>query len=110
MKTCRNNKRPRKQGRRTRSKRQKGCGNILSFRRNLIRAIRDEDTEELKRLLDEGADVNRKYKDGWTALMQASAIGSPEMVTMLLDKGADVNAKNDGGWTALIWASVNGHK
>ena len=59
-------------------------------------------TEIVKALLDKGADVNAKSKDGVTALMWASQDGHTEIVkALLIDKGADVNAKSEKGWTAF---------
>ena len=62
-------------------------------------------TETVKALLDKGADVNAKDKDGETVLMKASASGYTEIVKALLDKGADVNEKAVHGQTALMYAS-----
>ena len=56
-------------------------------------------------LIDAGADVNIKDKDGSTALMWASDNGHTETVKLLIDAGADVNIKNKYGRTALMWAS-----
>ena len=56
---------------------------------------------EVKRLLDEGADVNAKDSSGATALIESAREGDMEMVRLLLEKGADVRTKDDRGWTAL---------
>ena len=58
--------------------------------------------EAVKLLLDKGAEVNAKNKDGKTALLVASNL---EVVKLLLDKGADVNVKDKNGGTALREAS-----
>ena len=42
--------------------------------------------EEVKRLLNEGANVNAKDDGGMTALMAASGQGRVEVVKVLLDK------------------------
>ena len=54
----------------------------------------------VRRLLEEGADVNVKDDRGSTALMYASEEGHVETVKLLLEKGADVNAKDNDGGTA----------
>ena len=43
-------------------------------------------------LLDAGADVNLKNKDGWTALMSAIDGGNVECIKCLVGRGADVNS------------------
>ena len=53
-------------------------------------------------LLQAGADVNAKDRDGNTALILAAA-ENPTVVSVLLKAGADVNAKDRDGNTALYW-------
>ena len=60
-------------------------------------------------LLEKGAAVDAKNREGWTALMAAIEPGDTEVVRLLLDKGADANAANSidlresDAATALIW-------
>ncbi len=65
----------------------------------------------MKILIDNGASLNIKEIDGFTALMLASGksyIDSTEnTVKLLLDSGADVNIKTDTGSTALMFACAN---
>lgn len=63
----------------------------------------------VKALLDKGADVNAKEKDGKTALMGGAYGGSPEIIKALIERGAEVNAKEDEGWTALMVAALKGN-
>src|SRR5574337_844034 len=71
----------------------------------LIEASKSGATEKVKSLLAEGADVNTRDQDGWTALMHASWHGHSGISGMLLNKGADVNAKASDGETALMRAA-----
>ena len=48
MKTCRNNKRPRKHGRKTRSKRQRGGGEQED---NLFKAVKDNNLDKVREAL-----------------------------------------------------------
>ena len=72
---------------------------------DLINATRNNTVQEVKRLLNEGADVNARNQDGWTSLMMAALGGHLEVAKLLIDKGADVNAKNNAQGTALMVAS-----
>ena len=103
-------RKPNKRFIKTRSKRQRG-GNKEDDILYLISASVYGDTKLVRKLLDEGADVNAKSGSGSTALMMASSKGHKEIVAMLLEKkyGADVNVKNNEGWTALDRASLNEH-
>jgi len=73
-----------------------------------FQAVKSGDYAEVKRLIEEGADVNAQNNDGWTALMWATHYGYPEFAKLLIDKGADINAQNNKGLTALGTASVRG--
>jgi len=60
------------------------------------------DINEVNRLLDEGADLNEKDGNGFTAIALAAMNGKSNMVKLLADRGADVNIKElGGGWTPL---------
>lgn len=52
-------------------------------------------------LLEQGADVNLKDKNGCTALIYATMHSSLDVVKLMIEKGADVNAKNKAGKSAL---------
>ncbi len=64
-------------------------------------------------LLDHGASLDAKDREGFTLLMQAVLSMEPpadrdRMVKWLLGKGVDVNAKNDRGDTAYLLAARMG--
>ena len=72
----------------------------------LSEAARKGDAAAVKKLLDEGVDVNTKFRYDRTALSFACDRGNVEVVKVLLDRGADVNAKDTFyGATPLTWAS-----
>jgi Ankyrin repeats (3 copies) len=69
-------------------------------------AARKGDAAAVKRLLDEGVDVNTTFRYNRTALSFACDRGHVEVVKVLLDRGADVNVKDTFyGAMPLNWAS-----
>ena len=77
--------------------------------KRLLEAASGGDLKTVKRLLQEGADINAKHQYGGPPLLEASEHGHVEVVKTLLARGADVNAKDDEGRTALMWALYRGH-
>ena len=79
----------------------------------LIKACKDGDLDTVKKLIENGANVNAKNHYGWTALIEASMSGHLKIVQYLVeigkDKKIDIDAKDNDGSTALIWASRDGH-
>ena len=74
----------------------------------LLEATRAEDIASVKALLEEGADVNAKYRYDATPLFFAADRGNAELVQLLIDRGATINAKDTFyGVTPLQWASFN---
>jgi ankyrin repeat protein len=77
----------------------------LTKAEQLQEAARKGDAATVKKLLDEGVDVNTRYRYNATALFYASDHGHVEVVKVLLDKGADLNVKDTFyGFTPLILA------
>lgn len=68
-------------------------------------AARKGDAAAVKKLLDDGVDVNTKFRYGTTALFFACDHGHVEVVKVLLDKGADLTVKDSFyGFTPLMLA------
>jgi len=57
-------------------------------------------------LLDNGADVDARLKDGRTGLMLAARLGKDDRLPLLIAKGAEVNARDNTGATALMVAAA----
>jgi ankyrin repeat protein len=69
---------------------------------NLDEAIK---LEQIKDLLDRGASIHARDRDGNTPLILAAASFEPDIVRLLLERGADANAVNyKSGRTALVAA------
>ena len=73
----------------------------------LVDAAARQDWQQVRNLLDEGADVNAPRADGVTALLWAAHWNDIGTVEFLLDAGADPNAADDHGVTPLMRASEN---
>ena len=80
-------------------------GNTALMFLSLSKYIYDINTiNSAKLLIKSGADVNLKNNGGMTALMNASAVGSDELVELLINAGARVNEVDNDGRTAIFYA------
>ena len=76
----------------------------------LWEAARKGDVAAVTSLLDQGADVNAKFRYGTTALFKASERGHVDVVKVLLARGADATVKDTFySATAMTWALQNDH-
>ncbi|XP_059855013.1 protein phosphatase 1 regulatory subunit 12B isoform X4 [Delphinus delphis] len=74
-----------------------------------LAACSSGDTDEVRRLLARGADVDTANVDGLTALHQACIDENVDMVKFLVENGASVNQQDSEGWTPLHAAASCGH-
>lgn len=79
----------------------------MSIQRELIKAIFLGNLQMVEQLIEQGADINAKADNGWTALHYAAKRGYVEVVKYLIEQGADINAKNNAGETPLYEASTS---
>ena len=77
--------------------------------KELIRAVKRGDVQEVERLIKAGVDLNIRDNGGWTALIGTSYYNHVEVVKLLIEAGANLNIRDNGGKTALIWASYQNH-
>ncbi|XP_030076431.1 protein phosphatase 1 regulatory subunit 12B isoform X2 [Microcaecilia unicolor] len=66
-----------------------------------LAACSSGDTEDVKKLLLQGADINTVNADGLTSLHQACIDENLDVVKFLVQCGADVNQQDNEGWTPL---------
>ena len=64
-------------------------------------------TEIVALLLEHGADINARSRDGGTPLHAAAFLGRAEIVKLLLNKGADTAIRNNMGGTVIEGAKLN---
>ena len=72
----------------------------------LLFSAREGDVQNLRCLLDAGANVNEANEYGITTLMLAALEGNADAVRLLLERGANVNAASNDGRTALTMAAA----
>jgi ankyrin repeat protein len=69
------------------------------------------DLSEVRRIIEEGTDVDSKDGEQRTALLFAALGGNKQIVQFLVEKGADINARrNERGGTILHTTARNGDK
>jgi hypothetical protein len=74
------------------------------IRTELLEAAKSGQSEQVKKLLDAGADVNTQNADGFTALKWAVVRGHTSTVQILLNAGANVNILDNRSQTPLMLA------
>jgi ankyrin repeat protein len=71
----------------------------------LIYAAEKGKSKSASILIENGADINIKNKEGNTALIYAAENKNSDLAKILIENGADINIKNKEGKTALAIAS-----
>lgn len=71
---------------------------------DLVSYAGDGDFDNVRTLVEAGADVNFADEYGITALMQSVSGGHVELVAYLLEAGANARARDAEGYTALLHA------
>lgn len=74
---------------------------------DLLRAVADEDTSEITKMIDQGADINVKTHDQFTPLILGVQYAGYYTVEHLLEKGANPNMTGEYGFAPLHWAVVD---
>ncbi|OQR81492.1 ankyrin 2,3/unc44, partial [Thraustotheca clavata] len=81
----------------------------LETDKQLLHASKSSQVHEVKRLLQEGANVNYYDNDGETPLHAAASKGRCAVATILLKAGALIDAQTNTGATPLHKATYGGH-
>lgn len=73
-------------------------------------AARQGQAKMARLLIDNGADLDIRNREGETPLHWAASEGQKELVVILIVHGAEVNALTRKGWTPLRWAEAHREK
>ena len=73
----------------------------MTKHKSLISAVQKGDLITVKELLDNGSNVNKPDKDGYTPLHWAAQEGFSQICNLLLERDADVNLPDNEGFTPL---------
>ena len=79
-------------------------------RTDLIEAIDEGNTNELRRLLEEGANANSRNGENQPALMRAIMTDNEKAVALILQFGGSPDTRSDSGWAPLHLAALQGNK
>lgn len=74
----------------------------------LMKAASSGDVESVRRLVDEGVEINIQSPNGTTALIAAVKNGHSHVAFELVEVGADLSLCDKDGLTALSWAAKRG--
>lgn len=83
-------------------------GEAATMNEQLLQAAQQKDNDALKKLIEEGADLNVQDSKGRTAAMIATYNRDVESVRVLVEAGADVNVRDDMKNTPFLYASAEG--
>lgn len=72
-------------------------------------AIISQNKEDVMMLLENGAEVNTKGEDGFTAIQNACFNWNIEIIKILLENKANPFLKNDLGYDVFYYASEENH-
>ncbi len=77
----------------------------INERTLLMWAVKANEYEMVKFLLEKGADLNRQDKFGYSAIMFAVIMRNLPIVSLCMSKGADLQLKTVDGKTAMHFAA-----
>lgn len=81
-----------------------------SLEEMLTQAVQEADIEQVRQLLERGADANFQEEEwGWSPLHSAVQMDSEDLVALLLKHGADPCLRKRNGATPFIIAGITGN-
>lgn len=91
------------------NKQEKESKGEVDMEEQLIQAANRKDTGTIRRLLEEGVDINIQDSEGRTSTMIATYNNDEETAKILIDAGADVNIKDDMKNNPFLYAGAEGY-
>ena len=88
---------------------QKGGWEKRDISRGLNCGVYTGNAEIMRVLLDHGADINIRDRQGRTSISWAAQYGFKESLKLFLERGADITIKDNEGQTPLDWAVTMGN-
>lgn len=85
------------------------AGKVDKMNEQWIAAASDGDTDNVMRLLENGADVNATDGSGTTAVLAATRNGHTDTVRALIRSGADINIRDNRQDNVLLYAGASGY-
>ncbi|MBX9976059.1 ankyrin repeat domain-containing protein [Cytobacillus firmus] len=82
---------------------------FMDMNEQLLQAAERKETETIKRLIEEGVDINKKDSDGRTATMIAAYNNDVETAKVLIKAGADVNIQDNMKNSPFLYAGAEGY-
>ncbi|MET3321842.1 UNVERIFIED_ORG: ankyrin repeat protein [Peribacillus simplex] len=81
----------------------------IDVNEQLIQAAERKETETIKRLIEEGVDIDTKDSEGRTATMIATYNNDVETTKVLIKAGADVNIQDNMNNNPFLYAGAEGY-
>ncbi|MFB3166487.1 ankyrin repeat domain-containing protein [Neobacillus sp. 179-C4.2 HS] len=75
----------------------------------LIQAAKGKDADTVRRLIEEGVDINTQDSEGRTSTMIATYNNDAETAKILIDAGADVNIQDEIENNPFLYAGAEGY-
>ena len=77
--------------------------------KNLLIYVKNENINEIKNAIKDGADVNYTTQQGYTPLYESVGTGNKEIVSILIEAGAKIDVDGDEyNGPPLVWAASKG--
>ncbi|MDM5331594.1 ankyrin repeat domain-containing protein [Neobacillus sp. CF12] len=81
----------------------------IDVEEQLIKAAKGKEADTVRRLIEEGVDINTKDSEGRTSTMIATYNNDAETAKILIDAGADVNIQDDMENNPFLYAGAEGY-